>query len=72
MIRTIVIPNTSNYNIALDFPKDYLGEEVEIIAFKRQEGFSEKKTATKKFTSFDDIKIDTSHFKFNREEANER
>ncbi len=72
MIRTIVIPNTSNFNVALDFPKDYLGEEVEIIAFKRKEGFSERKNATKRFVSFDAIKIDTSNFKFNRDEANER
>lgn len=72
MIRTIVIPNTSNFNVALDFPKDYLGEEVEIIAFKRKEGFSERKNAAKRFVSFDAIKIDTSNFKFNRDEANER
>jgi hypothetical protein len=72
MIRTIIIPNTSNFNVALDFPKDYLGEEVEIIAFKRKEGFSERKNAAKRFVSFDAIKIDTSNFKFNRDEANER
>jgi hypothetical protein len=72
MVRIIVIPNISHYQVALDFPKDYLGEEVEIIAFKKQEGFSEKKNTPKKFSSFDAIKIDTSNFKFNRNEANER
>ena len=37
MFRIIVVPNSSNSNVALDFPKGYLGEEVEIIAFKKQE-----------------------------------
>ncbi len=72
MIRTTVIPNTSNFNVTLDFPKDYLGEEVEIIAFKKEEGFSEKKHGPKRFVSFDAIKIDTANFTFNRDEANER
>lgn len=72
MVRIIVIPNTSNYHVALDFPKDYLGEEVEIIAFKKQEGFQEHPNKSKKFMSFDSIKIDTSTFKFNRDEANGR
>jgi hypothetical protein len=72
MIRTIVVPDTSTFKVVLDFPKDYLDQEVEIIAFKKQEGFAEKKNRPKKFTSFDTIRIDTSNFKFNREEANER
>lgn len=72
MIRTTVIPNTSNFNVTLDFPKEYLGEEVEIIAFKKEEGLYEKKSGPKRFASFDTIKIDTSNFKFNRDEANER
>lgn len=72
MIRKTVIPNTTNFNVALDFPKDYLGEEVEIIAFKKEEGLLEKKRTPKEFVSFNTIKIDTSNFKFNRDEANER
>lgn len=72
MIRTIIIPNTSHCSIDLNFPKDYLGEEVEIIAFKKYEGYEEKEITQKKFLSYDIIKIDTSDFKFNREQANER
>jgi hypothetical protein len=72
MIRTIIVPDTSTYSVALNFPKDYVGEEVEVIAFKKQEGFFEKQRTPKKFISFDAIKIDTSNFKFSRDEANER
>ncbi len=72
MIRTIIIPSTTNYKVTLDFPIDYIGEEIEIIAFKKQEGLQEKTDLSKKFTSFDNIKIDTSDFNINREEANER
>ena len=72
MIRTTVIPNTSDFKVSLDFPKEYLGEEVEIIAFKKAEGFLQKKHGPKKFVSFDAIKIDTTNFLFNRDEANER
>jgi hypothetical protein len=72
MIRTIVVPDTSTFRVALEFPKDYLGQEVEIIAFKKEEGLSEKKQTPKKFKSFDSIKINTSNFRFNRDEANER
>jgi len=72
MIRTIIIPSTTNYKITLDFPVDYIGEEVEIIAFKKQEGLQEKTNLSKKFSSFDKIKIDTTDFNFNRDDANER
>lgn len=72
MIRTTVIPNTSDFKVSLDFPKEYLGEEVEIIAFKKEEGLHGKKPGPKTFASFDSIKIDTSDFKFNLDEANER
>ena len=47
MIRTIVLPNTSDFKVSLDFPKEYLGEEVEIIAFKKEEGLYEKKPTLK-------------------------
>lgn len=72
MIRTIIIPKDSSFNLHFDFPLDYLGEEIEIIAFKKYEGFAPKNRKPKKFLSFDLIKIDTSHFIFNRNEANER
>ena len=42
MIRTFVIPTQSNYKVTLDFPEDYVGEEIEIIAFKKHEGLKEE------------------------------
>jgi hypothetical protein len=58
-------------NLSFTIPDSYIGKELEIIAFAKNEGFQDKKLP-KKFTSFDSIKIDTTGFKFNREEANER
>ncbi|MFQ3576827.1 MAG: hypothetical protein SNJ77_10370 [Cytophagales bacterium] len=44
MIRTFITPTQSNYNVALVLPEDYLGEELEVIIFKKQEGLvTEKK-----------------------------
>ncbi len=71
MIRTFIIPNQSNYKVTLVFPDDYLGEEVEIIAFKKQEGLPEKDSGVKT-VSFEALSIDTKNFKFNRNDANER
>lgn len=39
MIRTVITPTQTNYNVALVFPEDYLGEELEVIVFKKQEGW---------------------------------
>ena len=69
MIRTIVIPNTRT--ISFDVPQKYIGKEIQVIAFEKEEGI-EKKQLHKKVASFDTISIDTKKFKFNREEANER
>ena len=44
MIRTFVTPTKKSYKITLDFPEDYLGEEIEIIAFKKQEGLPREKS----------------------------
>ena len=38
MIRTLVIPKHNHMKLDLNFPEDYLGQEVEIIAFRKQEG----------------------------------
>ena len=44
MIRTFITPTKSNFNLTLELPEDYLGQELELIVFKKQEGFvSEKK-----------------------------
>jgi hypothetical protein len=46
MIRTYITPTQTNCNIELNFPKEYLGEELEIIVFKKNEGL--EKTMQKK------------------------
>ena len=51
MIRTFITPTQSNYTIALEFPDEYLGEELELIVFKKEEGMvAEKKAPTIKLS----------------------
>jgi hypothetical protein len=51
MIRTFITPTKSNYNVTLDLPEDYLGQELELIVFKKQEGLViEKETTPKKIS----------------------
>jgi hypothetical protein len=51
MIRTFITPTQSNYSVTLEFPEDYLGQELEVIVFKKQEGLLvEKKISTKKLS----------------------
>ncbi len=45
MIRKYITPTQNNFTVALEFPDDYLGEELELIVFKKQEGLIEKKNA---------------------------
>ncbi len=71
MIRTTVIPDTTTINISLSVPENYIGKEMEIIAFTKKEGL-EKNEATIKKVTFGALSIDTKGFTFNREEANER
>ncbi|HEY2582683.1 MAG TPA: hypothetical protein VGI43_12795 [Mucilaginibacter sp.] len=69
MIRTIVTPDKET--ISLDIPREYVGREIEVIAFAKEEGFSEEQPLKKK-TSFTVLHVDTTDYKFNRDEANER
>lgn len=39
MIRTYITPTQSKYNLALELPEEYLGQELELIIFKRKEEF---------------------------------
>jgi len=69
MIRTILKANTSNFT--LELPSSFLGKQIEIIAFVVEEAKVEvAKTETRK--SFSSLQLDTTGFKFNRDEANER
>ncbi|MFO7657793.1 MAG: hypothetical protein R6W78_12050 [Bacteroidales bacterium] len=68
MIRTIV--KTNNNTLSFPIPDKYIGKELEVIAFTRDEGFEENK-ANKK-VSFTVLHTDIKNYKFSRDEANER
>ena len=42
MIRTLVIPNTQT--VHFDIPKEYVGKELQVIAFAKEEGLVEEKS----------------------------
>jgi hypothetical protein len=69
MIHTTVIPNKQT--ISFDIPKDYVGKQIEVIAFAKGEGITKEQPAKKKVT-FNALSIDTRGYKFNRDEANDR
>ena len=69
MIRTIITPNKQT--ITFDIPKDYIGKQIEVIAFAKDEEIAKALPKQKK-VSFDAIAIDTRDYKFNRDEANKR
>jgi hypothetical protein len=69
MIRTIVIPDKQT--ISFRIPEDYIGKQIEVIAFAKDEGLGKEVNSKKKVT-FNALSIDTRGYKFNRDEANER
>jgi hypothetical protein len=71
MIRTTIVPDKKTISISLSVPENYIGKEMEIIAFTKQEGL-DNVTVSEKKVSFSALSIDTLGFKFNRDEANER
>jgi hypothetical protein len=40
MIRTIITPTQTTFT--LDIPEHYIGKEIEVIAFQKEEGFIKK------------------------------
>jgi len=69
MIHTIVTP--LKQTISFNIPAEYVGKEIEVIAFAKGEGKSGEQP-TKKNVTFDALSIDTREYKFNRDEANGR
>ena len=69
MVRTIITPDKQT--ISFDIPKDYIGRQIEVIAFAMDEELA-KEPAIKKMVSFNALTIDTHGYKFDRDEANER
>lgn len=69
MYREIIIPSHTLHTIEL--PEEFVGKQVEIIAFSIEE--KEHNHSTKDAFSFwKKHSIDMSNFKFDRSEANER
>jgi hypothetical protein len=69
MIHTVI---TADKNVLiLPLPEEYVGKQVEVIAFTLDE-VAQKQQSKKKHVTFDAVKLDTRGFKFNRDEANER
>lgn len=76
MYRKVFVPEEES-SLIIQLPKSYLNKAVEVIAFEVEKDFemifAEKKEAAKKATEFfRTINVDTTGYKFNREEANER
>ena len=69
MIRTIV--KTNNNTLTFSIPDKYVGKELEVIAFAKDEGFDVVSNSKKK-VSFTVLHTDVKDYKFNRDEANER
>jgi len=69
MIHTTITPNKQT--ISFDIPRDYVGKQIEVIAFAKGEGFT-KEQPTQKKVSFTVLHVDNKDYKFNRDEANER
>ncbi len=68
MVRTLITPEERN--ILIRVPEDYIGKQVEVIAFTLEE--NNKMEQVKKQASFTALKLNTIGYKFNREEANDR
>jgi hypothetical protein len=67
MIWTVLIPD--NPRVTFTIPDKYIGREVEVLVFASDEIVASVAPSVKKVT-FDSISLDTSGFKFNRDEAN--
>lgn len=69
MIHTTITPDQRT--ISFGIPENYVGKEIEVIAFAKDEGITKGVPADKK-VSFTVLHVDTEDYKFNRDEANER
>jgi hypothetical protein len=65
-----MIPTENEHTITL--PKEFYGKKVEVIAFSLPEDPLAMIENNDPGKFYDSIKLDFSHFKFNRNDANER
>lgn len=70
MIRTVLIPD-KNF-LKFNIPDKYVGKKVEVIVFMVDDDPEETIKLQQGKKNFSVIKLKTTGFKFNREEANER
>jgi hypothetical protein len=70
VLRTTIIPNTQQ--LVVTIPKEYIGEEFEIIAYTTKSEVIKDDVQSKKKIALTALSLDTRNFKFNRDEANER
>ena len=68
MIRNILTADKNK--LVLPIPDDYIGKQVEVIAFTLDEGGKEQ--LSRQATTFNAVSLDTTNVTFNRDEANER
>ena len=68
MIRTII--TLEDEELRLSLPADFVGKQVEILAFVIEEPKAEATASQAK--TFSALQIDTQGFRFNRDEANAR
>ena len=68
MIRTVFTADKNT--LTLPLPDNYIGKQVEVIAFMIDEG-KETTRDKRREVSFNAVKLDTRGFKFDRDEANE-
>ncbi len=69
MIRTILTPEKQR--LTLELPEDFLGKQIEVIAFIVEEAIV-KSTKKVGFTILDVAEEHKKNYTFNRDEANER
>jgi hypothetical protein len=69
MIRTTIIPDKQM--ISFKIPKDYIGKQIGVIAFAKEEAVIPRDFSKEKVT-FNALSLDTRGYKFDRSEANER
>ncbi len=70
MVRKTVKSNSSL--VFIPIPANFIGKELEVIVFEKNEEIETYKNSNKKKVSYDALSIDTINFKFNRDEANQR
>jgi hypothetical protein len=69
MIRTVFVPETDK--VVFPLPKEYIGKQIEVIAFVIQD--TQSNLQTQRNISFTDFGLQLPEdYKFDREEANAR